>query len=207
MDHRDGLFYIRTNQGAKNFRLVTAPVADPGKANWKEIIAHRPAVKIDDIDLFADHLVVSELEGGLQHIRITNLKTIKSHRLTFPEPVYTAFVSTNREYNTPVLRFGYQSMVTPNSIFDYDMDKQTRMLMKQTEVPGGFDKANYQSERIFATAVRRHEDSALDCLSARHKDGRQSAVAALWLWLLRRLDVANFFVESSESCWIAALSM
>ena len=152
VDHRDGLFYIRTNQGAKNFRLVTAPVANPGKANWKEIIPHRPAVKLDDIDLFADHLVVSELEGGLQHIRITNLKTNKSHRLTFPEPVYTAFVSTNREYNTPVLRFGYQSLVTPNSTFDYDMDKQTRTLMKQTEVPGGFDKAHYQSERIFATA-------------------------------------------------------
>ena len=152
VDHRDGLFYIRTNQGAKNFRLVTAPVANPGKANWKEIIAHRPAVKLDDVDLFADHMVVSELEGGLQHLRITNLKTNKSHRLTFPEPVYTAFVSTNREYNTPILRFGYQSLVTPNSIFDYDMEKQTRTLMKQTEVPGGFDKANYQSERIFATA-------------------------------------------------------
>lgn len=152
VDHRGGLFYIRSNQGAKNFRLVTAPVANPGKANWKEVIAHRPAVKIDDIDLFADHLVVSELEGGLQHIQVTNLKTNKSHRLTFPEPVYTAFVSTNREYNTPVLRFGYQSLVTPNSVFDYDMNKQTRTLLKQTEVPGGFDKANYQSERIFATA-------------------------------------------------------
>lgn len=152
VDHRDGLFYIRTNQGAKNFRLVTAPVANPGKANWKEIIEHRPAVKIDDIDLFANHLVVSELEGGLQHVRITNLKTNKSHRLTFPEPVYTAFVSTNREYNTPVLRFGYQSLVTPSSVFDYDMEKQTRVLLKQTEVPGGFDRNNYQSERIFATA-------------------------------------------------------
>jgi oligopeptidase B len=153
VDHRDGLFYIRTNQGAKNFRLVTAPVDNPGKANWKEIIPHRPAVKIDDVDLFAEHMVVSELEGGLQHISITNLKTNKTHRLTFPEPVYTAFVSTNREYNTPVLRFGYQSLVTPNSIFDYDMNKQTRTLMKQTEVPGGFDRANYQSERIFATAA------------------------------------------------------
>ncbi|MGI8732689.1 MAG: S9 family peptidase [Pyrinomonadaceae bacterium] len=153
VDHRDSLFYIRSNQGAKNFRLVTAPVANPGKANWKEIIAHRPAVKIDDIDLFADHLIVSELEGGLQHIKITNLKNNKSHRLSFPEPVYTAFVSTNREYNTSTLRFGYQSLVTPNSVFDYDMEKKTRILKKQTEVPGGFDKANYQSERIFATAA------------------------------------------------------
>ena len=152
VDHRDGLFYIRTNTGAKNFRLVTAPVSDPQKKNWKEMVAHRPAVKIDDHDLFANHLVLSELEGGLQHLRIVDLKTNKSHRLTFPEPVYTAFVSTNREFNTKTLRFGYQSLVTPNSVFDYDMDAQTRVLLKQTEVPGGFDRANYQSERIFATA-------------------------------------------------------
>jgi oligopeptidase B len=152
VDHRDGLFYIRTNQGAKNFRLVTAPVSDPGKSNWKEIIAHRPAVKIEDADLFADHMVVSELEGGLQHIRITNLKNNETHRITFPEPVYTAFVSTNREFKTKTLRFGYQSMVTPGSVFDYDMDSKARVLKKQTDVPGGFDKANYQSERIFATA-------------------------------------------------------
>jgi oligopeptidase B len=153
VDHRAGLFYVRTNQGAKNFRLVTAPVSDPAKANWKEVIAHRPAVKVDDIDLFADHLVVSELEGGLQHIRITNLKNNETHRISFPEPVYTAFVSTNREFKTRTLRFAYQSMVTPSSVFDYDMDSKARALKKQTEVPGGFDKANYQSERIFATAA------------------------------------------------------
>ncbi len=152
VDHRDGLFYIRTNQGAKNFRLVTAPVNDPAKKNWKEVVPHRPAVKIDDIDLFANHLVLSELEGGLQHISVIDLKTNKAHRIEFPEPVYTAFVSTNREFNTKTLRFGYQSLVTPNSVFDYDMDTKQRTLLKQTEVPGGFDKANYQSERIFATA-------------------------------------------------------
>jgi oligopeptidase B len=149
VDHRGNLFYIRTNQGAKNFRLVTAPVSDPQKKNWKEIIAHRPAVKLDDIDLFANHLVVSELENGLQHIDVIDLK---SHRIEFPEPVYTAFVSTNREFNTRTLRFGYQSLVTPSSVFDYNMDDKTRVLKKQTEIPGGFDKANYQSERIFATA-------------------------------------------------------
>ena len=152
VDHRGNLFYIRTNQGAKNFRLVTAPVSDPQKMNWKEIIAHRPAVKLDDIDLFANHLVVSELENGLQHIDVIDLKSNKSHRIDFPEPVYTAFVSTNREFNTRTLRFGYQSLVTPSSVFDYNMDDKTRVLKKQTEIPGGFDKANYQSERVFATA-------------------------------------------------------
>jgi oligopeptidase B len=152
VDHRDGLFYIRTNQNAKNFRLVTAPVSDPSKKNWKEVVPHRPAVKIDDIDLFSNHLVLSELEGGLQHLRVIDLKTNKSHRVEFPEPVYTAFVQTNREFNTKTLRFAYQSLVTPNSVFDYDMDTKQRTLLKQTEVPGGFDKANYQSERTFATA-------------------------------------------------------
>ncbi len=152
VDHRDGLFYIRTNQGAKNFRLVTAPVSDPSKKNWKEIVPHRPAIKIDDIDLFSNHLVLSELEGGLQHLSVIDLKTNKSHRIEFPEPVYTAFVQTNREFNTKTLRFAYQSLVTPNSVFDYDMDTKQRTLLKQTEVPGGFDKANYQSERTFATA-------------------------------------------------------
>ncbi|HWT00406.1 MAG TPA: S9 family peptidase [Pyrinomonadaceae bacterium] len=153
VDHRDGLFYIRTNQGAKNFRLVTAPVSEPSKKNWKEVVPHRPAVKIDDLDLFANHLVLSELEGGLQHIRVIDLKTNKAHRVEFPEPVYAAFVQINREFNTNKLRFAYQSLVTPNSVFDYDMDTRQRTLLKQTEVPGGFDKANYQSERVFATAA------------------------------------------------------
>ena len=153
VDHRGDLFYIRTNQGAKNFRLVTAPVSDPRKANWKEIIPHHKEVKIDDIDLFANHLVLSELENGLQQLRIVDLRNNKSHRIDFPEPVYTASVSINAEFNTRVLRFGYQSLVTPNSIFDYDMDGKTRVLLKQTEVPGGFAKANYKSERIFAAAA------------------------------------------------------
>ena len=152
VDHRGDLFYIRTNQNAKNFRLVTAPVSDPSKKNWKEIIAHRPEVKIDDIDLFANHMVVTELENGLQKLRVVDLKTNKSHRVEFPEPVYTAFVGVNPEFNTRTLRFNYQSLVTPNSTFDYDMDGKTRTLVKQTAVPGGFDRSNYKSERIFATA-------------------------------------------------------
>jgi oligopeptidase B len=152
VDHRGDLFYIRTNKDAKNFRLVTAPVSDPSKKNWKEIIAHHAEVKIDDIDLFSNHLVVTELENGLQQLRVVDLKNNRSHRITFPEPVYSTALSNNPEFNTRTLRFAYQSLVTPNSVFDYNMDDKTRVLMKQTEVPGGFDKANYKSERIFATA-------------------------------------------------------
>ena len=152
VDYRNNLFYIRTNKGAKNFRIVTAPVSDPSEKNWKEFIAHNPAVKIEGISLFADHAVLSEWEGGLQQLDVLNFKTNKRNRITFPEPVYSAGLSANREYNTSVVRYAYNSMVTPNSTFDYDMNTGKSTLLKQQEVPGGFDRANYQSERVFATA-------------------------------------------------------
>jgi len=152
VDHRGDLFYIRTNKGAKNFRVVTAPVANPSQANWKELIAHRPEVKIDDIDLFADHLVLSEWEKGLENIEIFDFHTNKAHRVSFPEPVYSADLAQNREFASKTVRYNYQSLVTPSSVFDYDMDSRKATLLKETEVPGGFDKKNYKSERLFATA-------------------------------------------------------
>ena len=153
VDHRGNLFYIRTNKGAKNFRVVTAPVSNPGQANWKELIAHRPEVKVEDIDLFADHLVLSEWEKGLQKIEILDFHTNKRHRVDFPEPVYSASLAQNREFATPVVRYNYQSLVTPSSVFDYDMNTRKGTLLKETEVPGGFNKNNYKSERLFATAT------------------------------------------------------
>ncbi len=152
VDHRGDLFYIRTNKGAKNFRVVTAPVSDPSEKNWKEFVAHRPAVKIDDISLFADHAVLSEWENGLEQIEVVNFKNNERHRIAFPEPVYSAGISSNREFNTSVVRYNYQSLSTPSSVFDYDMNTRKATLLKQTEVPGGFDKNNYKTERVFATA-------------------------------------------------------
>ena len=152
VDHRNGLFYIRTNKGAKNFHIVTAPVNDPSEKNWKEFVEHRPTVKVDAISLFADHAVLSEWENGLQQLEVLNFKTNKRNRIEFPEPVYATGLSTNREFNTNVVRYSYNSMVTPNSVFDYDMNTGKATLRKQTEVPGGFDRKNYQSERVFATA-------------------------------------------------------
>ena len=152
LDHRGGLFYIRTNKGAKNFRIVTAPVSDPSEANWKEFVAHRPAVKVEDISLFADHAVLSEWENGLQQLEILNFKTNKRHRIEFPEPVYAAGLGPNAEFNTSIVRYNYNSMVTPNSVFDYDMNTGKSTLLKQQEVPGGFDRTNYKAERVFATA-------------------------------------------------------
>lgn len=153
VDHRGDLFYIRTNKGAKNFRVVTAPVADPAEKNWKEFVAHRPAVKVEDINLFADHAVLSEWENGLEQIEIVDFKQNKRHRIVFPEPVYSTGLSNNREFNTSVLRYNYQSLTTPSSVFDYDMNTRKASLLKQTEVPGGFDKNNYKAERVFATAA------------------------------------------------------
>ncbi len=152
VDHRDGLFYIRTNKGAKNFRIVTAPVSNPGPANWKELVAHRPAVKIADLDLFANHLVLSEWEKGLEQIEVHDFKTNKMHRIGFPEPVYSVQLAQNREFSTPVVRYNYESLVTPDSVFDYDMNTRKTTLLKELEVPGGFSRTNYKSERIFATA-------------------------------------------------------
>src|SRR5205085_825688 len=120
VDHRGDLFYIRTNKGAKNFRVVTAPVSDPSEKNWKAFIAHRPAVKVESLELFLDHAVVSEWENGLQQIEIVNFQTNARHRIAFPEPVYAAGLAANREFNTPVVRYNYQSLTTPSSVFDYD---------------------------------------------------------------------------------------
>ena len=152
VDHRGNLFYIRTNKGARNFRIVTAPVTDPSEKNWKEFVSHRPAVKVEAISLFADHAVLSEWENGLQQLEVIDFKNNKRRRIEFPEPVYSAGLGANREFNTTVVRYNYNSLVTPNSVFDYDMNTGKATLMKQTEVPGGFDRANYKSERVFATA-------------------------------------------------------
>ena len=152
VDHRGDLFYIRTNKGAKNYRLVTAPVGDPDPKNWKEIVAGRKDVKLDGISLFADHMVLSERAKGLQTLRVFDLRANKAHEIEFPEPVYSAGLNTNPEFNTSVLRFSYQSLTTPSSVFDYDMNTRKRTLLKQTPVLGGYDAANYTSERIYATA-------------------------------------------------------
>ena len=152
VDHRNNTFYIRTNKGAKNFRIVTVPVDDPSEKNWKEFVAHRPAVKVEGISLFANHAVLSEWENGLQQLEVVDFKTDKRQRIKFPEPVYSAELSNNREYNTSVVRYDYDSLVTPSSVFDYDMNTGKTTLLKQQEVPGGFDRKNYKSERAFATA-------------------------------------------------------
>ena len=150
-DHRGDRFYIRTNDNGINYRIVTAPVDDPQQKNWTELIGHRKSVYVTDTDLFANHLVLTERENGLTQFEVIDLRDGKSHRIAFPEPAYAANVSTNEVFDTNVFRYAYQSLVTPSSIYDYDLDARKQTLMKRTEVPN-FDPANYKSERIFATA-------------------------------------------------------
>jgi oligopeptidase B len=152
VDHRGDRFYIRTNRGGRNFRLVTAPVSDPREENWKEIIPHRADVMIGGVDVFAKHFVTFEREGGLPHLRVTEVATGASHRIELPEPVYSVFPENNPEFDTSTYRFNYQSFTTPPSVFDYDMVARTRELKKETEVLGGYDRTRYVSERAYATA-------------------------------------------------------
>ncbi len=154
VDHRGDTFYIRTNMnGGRNFALVTAPVNAPEQKNWKVLVPHSKDVMIEDVDLFADYLVLSERERGLPAIRVTSLRdNNKTHNVEFPEPVYTASLGANREFDTHTLRFNYQSFTTPASIYDYDMQTRKRELLKQQPVLGGYDATQYKSERIYATA-------------------------------------------------------
>jgi oligopeptidase B len=152
VDHRGDLFYIRTNKGCRNFRVVTAPVASPGETGWKELLPCRPAIMVSGLSLFAGHAAVLEREDGLPRIRILDLATFASHRVEFPEPVYFVGPQNNAEFDTKLFRFGYQSFTTPPSVFDYDMATKERQLLKRTEVLGGYDPDKYQSERRYATA-------------------------------------------------------
>jgi oligopeptidase B len=151
--HHGGSFFIRTNDGAKTFRVVEAPVTNPSKANWREVLPARGDVTVESVTAFRNHLVIEERDRGLTRIRIQNLGGDQSsHYIEFPEPVYAAGVGANAEFDTKLLRFRYTSLVTPGSVFDYNMDTRERELKKQQEVLGGYDPAKYRSERIFATA-------------------------------------------------------
>ena len=147
------LFYLRTNGGGRrNFRLVTAPVADPCPERWTELIAHREDVMLENVDVFAAHYVVQERVDGLPRLRVTELAGGATHHVAFPEPAYEVAPDANAEFVTPKYRFRYQSFITPLSVFDYDMASRERVLRKQTEVLGGYDPTRYRSERVHATA-------------------------------------------------------
>ena len=154
LDHYRDRFYIRTNRDARNFKLMETADGQVDPAEWVELIPHREDVLLGAFELFTDYLVVQERRGGLVHLVVRPWATREqgAHDIRFDEPTYDAYLSTNREPDTAVLRFGYESLTTPGSTYDYDMATRTRTLLKREEVLGGFDPSRYQAERLTATA-------------------------------------------------------
>ncbi|MDP8965465.1 MAG: S9 family peptidase [Cyanobacteriota bacterium] len=152
IEHHSDRFYIVTNDEAINFKLVKTPVAKPSKDNWQTVIPHREDVLLSSVSAFADYLVISERKGGLPMIRVQKPSTGEEQDIRFPEPTYSISPGNNPEFNTTTLRFNYTSLITPFSVFDYDMETKQRELKKETEVLGGYDRTQYESEWIMATA-------------------------------------------------------
>ena len=151
LDHREGLFYMRSDKNAKNFQVLTAPDNDPGAKNWKVFIPHDPNILVESVDLFRDFAVSVEKSQALNRMRIYDFKSGKWSAISFPEPVYSAFPGDTPEYASKTYRYNYQSLVTPSSVFDYDTETGKSILMKQQEVPGGYDPSQYVSERQWVT--------------------------------------------------------
>jgi oligopeptidase B len=184
IDHRSGLWFIRTNDKGRNFRLVTAPVATPGRAHWTERIPHRADVMLEEIDLFAGFFVACEREGGLPRLRLWSFsgdgpEAAPAGEIAFPEPAYSAHPHINRVFEATEFRYSYQSLVTPSSVYEYHVASGASTLLKQLEVPGGFDRALYASERIHATAA----DGALVPVSLVYrKDKRVAGLNPLYVY-------------------------
>ncbi|MHA2370913.1 MAG: S9 family peptidase, partial [Candidatus Hodarchaeales archaeon] len=175
VEHQRDHFLIRTNDGAQNFKLMRSPVKGPSKEYWEEVVAHRESVLLDEFEVFENYLVLHTREEGLKNIRIISLETQEEHVVMFPEEVYVCWkpqkleLILHPEYKTNVLRFNYSSFITPDSVFDYNMDTHERTLLKQKEVLGGYDPSNYSSERVAAKAA----DGKTVYLSLMYKKGME----------------------------------
>ncbi|WON95750.1 MULTISPECIES: S9 family peptidase [unclassified Sphingobacterium] len=145
-------FLILTNDGAINFRIMQCPLDRTDRSYWQPFIDHRPDVLVSDIEEFKDFLAIAERKNGLTQLAIYNLKSQHQHYLDFGEVAYTVYPGINVEYNSDKLRYGYTSLVTPSSVYEYDMAKQKKVLLKQQEILGGYDQTAYITERVFATA-------------------------------------------------------
>ena len=152
INHYGNKFYIVTNWNAKNFKLMETLVDATSKENWKDLIPHRENVLLEGIEIFKDYLVINERENGLTKLRVIKWEDNSEHYIDFGEQTYTAYISTNREFDTEILRYGYSSLTTPNSTYDYNLSTKEKTLLKQQEVVGEFDPNNYHTERLYATA-------------------------------------------------------
>jgi len=171
VEHHTEHFIVITNEQAINFRVLLAPVDDPKKERWVELIPHNENVKIDTIEPFHNYFVIYEREAGLRQLRIRHIETGDEHRVQFPDPVYTFYGGQNPNFDSEVLRFSYTSLSMPQTVYDYHMKARSWDLLKQQPVLGGFDASMYESERLFARApdgkqipisLIRRKDSAKD---------------------------------------------
>ena len=167
VDHYGANFFIRTNMDAKNFKLMKTSVNKTEKENWVDVIAHREDVFLNDFEIFKNFLVLTEKKNGLNEIRVINHKDNSEHYLDFGEEVYSSGISVNMDFDSELLRYSYSSFTTPNSTYDYDMNKKEKILLKRTEVIGDFDPANYEGKRLWATA----EDGVKIPISVVYKKG------------------------------------
>ncbi|WP_238354377.1 S9 family peptidase [Fulvivirga marina] len=172
IEHYKDRFYIVTNLDAVNFRLMETPVEMTSKENWKEVIAHDPEVYLENIEVFENYLVIEERSKGLSHLRIIDQKTKKEHYLDFGEEAYTAYISVNPEFSSGLLRYGYTSLTTPNSTFDYNMKTREKTLLKEQEIVGGYNKEEYQTKRLYAEA----------------RDGVKVPISLVYKKALRKMD-------------------
>jgi oligopeptidase B len=179
VDHRENLFYIRTNRNAKDFEIVTAPEEDPSIANWKSFVPAQSGRLIEDIDLFKNFAVVVEKSEAINHLRVHEFASGTWKDVSFPEPIYSAFPASTPDYDSPTYRYTYQSFITPSSVYDYEVRSGRSQLLKRQEVPGGYDPEQYTSERLWATA----RDGTKVPLSIVYKKGfKRDGAAPLFLY-------------------------
>lgn len=180
IDHRDGTFHIHTNaNNATNFKWMTCSATATESKNWKDFETPNPKVFVEGISIFKNQAVVSEREDGVPHLRVYDFAKKESHRITFPEASYEVGLSSNPEFDTQTIRFTYTSMVTPSSVFDYNMTDRSRKLLKQTAVPGGFEASNYVSERVEATS---HDGVKVPMSIVYRKGLKKDGTAPLYLY-------------------------
>ena len=170
IEHYNDIWYIRTNKDAKNFRLMKTPITATSEDNWTEVIPNRDDVLLEGMDVFKNYLVLSERKAGITQLRVIPTQG-KEHYIEFGEKAYVAGTSVNPEFDTDVLRINYQSMTTPNTTYDYNMNTKQKTLLKQQEVLGGFNPEDYRSERIMVkvrdgvevpVSLVYHKDTPLD---------------------------------------------
>jgi oligopeptidase B len=151
-DRGDELFILTNADGAIDFKVVTAPLNSPERANWRDLIPHREGIYLIDVEIYAGHMVRLERANALPAIIIRDLKTTEEHAIAFDEAAYSLDTMGGYEFETTNLRFAYSSMTTPSEVYDYDMADRTRTLRKRQEIPSGHNPADYVTTRIMATS-------------------------------------------------------